>query len=256
MQIQKSKSSLKRTHGVLLPEIVSRWRETVFEHPLNISKTVDETPRGYAAMAAFQSSDRSFLQYRGFGYLHSRVLSDLQFGIERLEEELDALDQYDKDNGRLRWLQCTEQDRAINAGDSNASAYEDEFIERSRPVVLRELKAKLLEYDEMLLKTKEMATLQRPAKRDYESVKNFFINFAPTTEKESRFIRRKEDIVTLRSGRESATFDGLVETGLNRIHKFLERYFKTDIVQVRFAGHLDVRTDLFTALVLDTSSAR
>ncbi|KAF7185019.1 hypothetical protein HII31_13642 [Pseudocercospora fuligena] len=210
----------------------------------SLTRSLDQTPQGYAAIAAFQSSDRNFLQYRGFGYLHSRILSDLQFGIERLEEELDELDQYDKDESRSRRLQCTEDDRDM------LSDY-PEYIERTRPTVLRELKEKLMEYDTVLLKTREMATLQRPARRDYESVskcgkefyeqyaldvahhinlENFFVNFGPITDKESRFIRRKEDIVTLRSGRESAAFDGFVEICLRRAHKFMKHYFNSDII--------------------------
>ncbi|KXS97531.1 hypothetical protein AC578_4595 [Pseudocercospora eumusae] len=200
----------------------------------SLTRKLDQTPKGYAAIAAFQSSDRNFLQYRGFGYLHGRVLSDLQYGIERLEEELDRLDQYDKEPCRRR-LQCMEDDRDMAVEDTSMADYaDDDRIGRQRPAVLLELREKLLEYDGFLLKTKEMATLQRPAKRDYESLKNFFINTAPVTVKEAMYVRRKEDIVTLRSGRESAAFDGLVEMGLNRMHKFMKRYLKSEIVQRLF----------------------
>jgi hypothetical protein len=105
---------------------------------------VDETPRGYSQVAVLQSSDRSFLQFRGFGYLHCRVLCDLQHGIECLERELDDLDQHDKDEDPRR-LHSRKNDQDKSDQDPGASLYPDD-IRRNRPEVLRELKEKLMEY--------------------------------------------------------------------------------------------------------------
>lgn len=105
---------------------------------------VEEIPRGYPAIAAFKSSDRNFLQFRGFNYLHCRVLSDLQHGIELLEEELDDLDQHDHGSNQRR-LQSRLDDLEQSTEDPTASMYPEEIV-RNRPEVLTELKMKLLEY--------------------------------------------------------------------------------------------------------------
>lgn len=87
--------------------------------------------------------------------------------------------------------------------------------------------------DEVLLKTKEMAALQRPSSRDYNSVRDWFYDFKPLVENEQSFIRRKEDIVTLRKGRECAGFDSFIERVLSRTDRFLVNRCRCRIIQVR-----------------------
>lgn len=67
-----------------------------------------------------------------------------------------------------------------------------------------------------------MVSLQRPASRDYQTMKNWFAFREPITRREARYIRKKEDIVTLRTGRESAGFDGFVERCLTRLDCWLK----------------------------------
>lgn len=106
---------------------------------------VDDAPEGYSQVAAFQSSDPSFLQYRGFGNLHCRVLSDLQHSVEQLEQELDDLDRHDKEHDALDRLQSKHEDIEQSDQGSSAAGY-PAYITRSRPQVLRDLTAKLMEY--------------------------------------------------------------------------------------------------------------
>lgn len=75
--------------------------------------------------------------------------------------------------------------------------------------------------DEVLLRTKEMTALQRPSSRDYKSVVNWFEGHHPLVQDEANYIRRKEDMITLRHGRECAGFDSLVERTLSRIDRVL-----------------------------------
>lgn len=84
----------------------------------------------------------------------------------------------------------------------------------------------------MLLKTKEVAALPRPSKRDYNSSKAFFINYEPIVEEEARFVRCREDLVTLRSGREAAGFEGLVERVLTKLDRCLSK-LGVNVIQVR-----------------------
>lgn len=69
--------------------------------------------------------------YRGFSYLHSRILLDLQDELTELEKELEDCDwdDLDEDNDRPRLRLVTEEPNL-----------------RTRATVLREIKVKLLEY--------------------------------------------------------------------------------------------------------------
>lgn len=84
----------------------------------------------------------------------------------------------------------------------------------------------------MLLKAKEIASLQRPSDRDWRSVKHWILEKAPLVKQEQRFILRKEDLVTLRSGREGAGFESLVERMLSKTDMLLKS-FGCPIIQVR-----------------------
>ena len=76
----------------------------------------------------------------------------------------------------------------------------------------------------MLLKAKEIASLQRPSERDWRSVRKWLLEKAPLVKREQNFIMRREDIITLRSGREGAGFEGLVERTLGKADRFLQRF--------------------------------
>lgn len=170
--------------------------------------TVEECPKGYPRLAAFLSSESSFSLYRSFSYAHSRVLLDLQAQVAQLERELDRLDLLDSqngDDGNLRLSSKARDDRGPRDDD-----------QRPRAEVLRELREKLSEYDEMLIKARELASFQHPSGRDYRSVRTWFYNVEPLVEKESEFIYRKEDVISLRSGREWSTFDGWIESTLRK----------------------------------------
>lgn len=227
---------------------------------------MDQSPSGYSKVAAFQSSDRNFMQYRSFGYLHSRVLLALQYDVERLEIELDELDTFDKsDEGDVDKLCCRDRDDFESSMEHIESRAFKVKFKRTRPQVVQELKAKLTEYgmhgdqlrqrvtaadrvvDEMLLKTKQIACFQRPSQRDYESVRNWFNIELPLVEDEATFIQRKEDIVTLRTGRECAAFDGLVERSLAMLDRFLTTRCGCRIVQVSCLGFMGCDLSLTSA---------
>jgi hypothetical protein len=60
-----------------------------------------------------------------------------------------------------------------------------------------------------------MVALNKPASRDYKSVKNYFDGETPLCEDEY-YIYHKEDIITLKPGRENAWLDGIVERILQK----------------------------------------
>ena len=68
---------------------------------------------------------------------------------------------------------------------------------------------------ELLLKAQQLKALERPSNRDYRSVLNFMENDGGQLyKKDMAFVYEKEDLVTLRPGREHAWLDGLLERTL------------------------------------------
>ena len=111
---------------------------------LLICFAVEECPLGYPRLAAFLSSDQNFMVYRGFDYLHSRVLLHHQNELAVLEQELDELDDMDQANsshdtgiGEATRLQSIAIDKRI--------AYQEKQ-DRSRQQILSDIRTKLLEY--------------------------------------------------------------------------------------------------------------
>lgn len=80
------------------------------------------------------------MQYRGFSYLHARLLLAVQHDIEGLESELDELDRIDSINGNKRRLLSKTRDEieARKGGETH--------VERQRPAVLAELEKRLMAY--------------------------------------------------------------------------------------------------------------
>lgn len=66
--------------------------------------------------------------------------------------------------------------------------------------------------DELLIKSRDLASFQHPSDRDYMSVRNWIYKYKPVVLKEQKFIKHKEDILTLHSGREWCSFDVWVES--------------------------------------------
>ncbi|KAK3113439.1 hypothetical protein LTR53_009278 [Teratosphaeriaceae sp. CCFEE 6253] len=183
-----------------------------------------------------KEGDRNFLQYRGFLHLHSRALSALQADIVALEKELDRMDQWDMQcelPNRLKCLKHKRRDDFDSVMSKMPQDYTVEF-ERTRPEILEVLRGKLVEYDELLMKTRDVHALQKPAQRDYDSVRNWFDSKKPLVHEDMEYVWRKEDLITLRAGRESAGFDGLVERCLNGVDKFLRTWCRCRIIQRLF----------------------
>ena len=112
---------------------------------------MEESPKGYPLVANFASSDRNFLQFRGFLELHTRVVLDVQYEIEVLEKELNELDGWDAHHGdddRRTCLTSNKNDRVNNVEDmpDKWQEYPEFDFTRTRPVVLAELRRKLMEY--------------------------------------------------------------------------------------------------------------
>jgi hypothetical protein len=65
----------------------------------------------------------------------------------------------------------------------------------------------------------KLVALNRPAESDFNSVDNYIWNTAPVRSLESAFIKCKEDLITLRPGREHAWLDSVVESIIKWVHR-------------------------------------
>jgi hypothetical protein len=72
-----------------------------------------------------------------------------------------------------------------------------------------------------------MASLKKPASSDYRGVKKYFEQEHPVARDES-YIYNKEDIISLKLGRETAWLDGILEKVLSKLSFYYHVY------QVRF----------------------
>lgn len=169
-------------------------------------------PHGYPLLAAFQSSESSFSIYRSFDYLHSRVILELQDELRELEDGLAILDKSDERPERKKCLTSRTADRNF--------AKREKLICSKRSGMLATIREKLVNYDELMIKARELNAFQRPSKRDYFSLRRWFFNKKPLNyHREEEFVKRKEDLITLRHGREWAGFDGWVEDCVRKLPK-------------------------------------
>lgn len=75
--------------------------------------------------------------------------------------------------------------------------------------------------------------MNKPSDRDHSSVIRFLENEGPLMEKDRNFIYHKEDLVTLRSGREHAWLDTAVE---NMLRWLRCRPIEVSILRINFLG--------------------
>ena len=190
---------------------------------------------GYPHLAAFTSSETGFSIYRGFGYLHSRVLLQMQDELRCLEEGLAELDNRIDVSEDRRKLTCREFDSHQARRENKPSEHEQ---------IMSNIKEKLVQYgtnnidtyedtadnqfiDKFLMKARKLNTFQRPSNRDYRNVRTWFWNAKPLIQKEEAYILRKEDLLTIRHGREWAGFDGFIEDMISKLPRWFSRVCPT-----------------------------
>ncbi|MCJ1455937.1 hypothetical protein MMC28_006294 [Mycoblastus sanguinarius] len=124
-----------------------------------------------------------------------------------MEATLNALDKTDDVTGKGKFLMS----RAL---DEKRSIVPETWSE-TRPQLMERMEKKALEYADLLLKNQQLKALNQPSSRDYKSVLHFMENDGGQLfEEEMEFIYEKEDLVTLRPGREYAWLDGMIERAI------------------------------------------
>jgi hypothetical protein len=188
---------------------------------------VDDFPRGYPLQAAFQSED-SFSIYRSFNYLHARVILQLQDELRALEDDLQILDAEDDNETGKRVLmsRVADQRRAKRNGK----------LVSDRVVLLGKIHDKLVKYDKLLIKAREVKDFSRPTTRDYDTLRKWVWNVKPLSyEREEEYIRRRTDLITLRPGAEWGIFDGWIEYCIQKktdLHKKFKVSQNTHVASV------------------------
>ncbi|KAL9040448.1 MAG: hypothetical protein Q9214_004481 [Letrouitia sp. 1 TL-2023] len=183
-----------------------------------IIRKIEECSMGYPRVSAFMDSDENFMIYRRFGFLYSRVLLSKQDELRELEDSLDDMDRRDA-KGSDYSKKCL-MSRAKDFKREAASGQE------TRRELLKKIETKLYEYGQILLQAQQMVAMNKPSDRDHLSVQYFMENgfqengepVRPLIKEDTEFVYRKEDLITLRPGRESAWLDAIVERALKMIH--------------------------------------
>lgn len=104
---------------------------------------MQDYPIGYPRQAAFQSSESSWSIYRGFSYLHSRVILELQDELRCLEKQLTEMDEMDLENGEGKRLQSRDHDLLHAAREKTVSL---------RAKLIGSIRDKLVSYGKYILR--------------------------------------------------------------------------------------------------------
>lgn len=70
----------------------------------------------------------------------------------------------------------------------------------------------------LLEQAQKLVAMNKPPNRDFESVRNFIEDKRPLLEEDAAFISEREDLITLRPGRETSFVDAFVERILQTCH--------------------------------------
>ncbi|KAI9787484.1 MAG: hypothetical protein M1839_000013 [Geoglossum umbratile] len=201
------------------------------------SPVVEQCQNGYPRLAAFKASDHNFMIYRSFSYLHARCLLYIQDELACLEHKLDKLDEAEAKDPNTK-VRKRLKARCV-----------DDWENGQRKGLVTAIKRKLDEYDDLLIRAKTLVSFQHPSSRDYKSVRTWFDNQQPLVGKEREYIECKEDLVTLRNGRECAGFDGWVENAVQKLNcRVVKWLFCTPELRAKTS---DKAVHLFSAQRLD-----
>ncbi|KAL8912468.1 MAG: hypothetical protein Q9172_007500, partial [Xanthocarpia lactea] len=207
-------------------------------------------PKGFPRVACFLDSDDCFMVYKRFGIVFSRLLLNKQDEIRHMEDELQAMDKTDDAPGGGRYLMSRDED--VKRDPTSIPWLQTE--PQTRPQLLEKLELKILEYSELLLKANQLKALEKPSARDYRSVLHYMENDGGQMyEDEMSWIYDKEDLVSLRPGREHAWLDGMLERLLKYIFCTPETDAKTNNPAIHYYDRRRISkcvTFLITILIL------
>jgi hypothetical protein len=180
---------------------------------------LNDYPKGYPNVAAFLDSDEGFTVYRRFGYLQSRILLDKQEDLRRAEKKLARMEKkMTKDNEDRM---CFRDVRGTDA--------------QKHKELLTDIETKFCSYSNILTAAQQMLAFGRPSDTDCESIGRYIFNRKAMDEEEASWIHHREDLISLKPGREHAWLDGVVEGFLKLCHcRAIDAIFRSKVSICRF----------------------
>ena len=186
--------------------------------------------------------------------MHSRVILELQEQLRELEEELKNLDDdhaFSNDSmeklrvrsrmadqhaarqeyqARRKRPRTDQSNRGVGSGE-NLKANDEEHAQQGnspilseRTILLAKIEGRLLRYDKILIKARELAEFQRPNDRDWVNVRGWFWNNKPlSNEQEELFIQMKDDLVTLKPRDDSGKLDTWIDYAVTILPKCMNK---------------------------------
>lgn len=103
---------------------------------------MEDFREGFPRLACFLDSDESFMLFKRFGIVFSRLLLNKQDEIRQMEDELKAMDSTDAFLGNKEYL--LSRDKDVKREPSSIPA----CWSQTRPQILEKLETKILEYCE------------------------------------------------------------------------------------------------------------
>ncbi|KAL8785690.1 MAG: hypothetical protein Q9195_008536, partial [Heterodermia aff. obscurata] len=195
--------NLPRLFSPVIPSRPHDGRRIPETRPVDI-RVVEDYPEGYPRLGCFMDSDESFLIYRRFGGVFSRLILNKQDELRAMEQRLFMMDQEDAENDPKRLMSRT-YDLQKDA-DPNV----DKTLSRS--FLLAQMERAALEYSHLLTHAKQLVAMNRPTASERRNVQTYIHNTKPLTAVESAFLSDENDLVTLRPGRSPTVLDGFVES--------------------------------------------
>ncbi|KAF1978006.1 hypothetical protein BU23DRAFT_654222 [Bimuria novae-zelandiae CBS 107.79] len=152
-------------------------------------------PDGYPRLATFMEGNDSFMIFRRFGYLQTRLLLEKEARLAQLERNLDEMDweYHDNDPNQLR------------RADPLSDAWEirREFLEAAE--------TQFRQYADLMTTVQQLRCFESPTERDYKALRRFHYTAKPLLDSETDAIRNREDLVALRLAKEPDWLEGWIE---------------------------------------------
>ncbi|KAI4146421.1 MAG: hypothetical protein LQ340_005936 [Diploschistes diacapsis] len=157
---------------------------------------VDDLPWGYPRLAGFVNIDTNTHLYRRFGYLRNRTLLYVQDELVHLERKLEAMDAADAADEPYRL----------------ASRSWDEENDPKRKILMGEIKAKLKEYDDLLIREETILKMEAPSQKLHQHYRNYMWFEKPLCPEDAEFVYHKDDMVNLHGYTESNWIKPMVDS--------------------------------------------
>ncbi|KAI1655853.1 hypothetical protein F4813DRAFT_391136 [Daldinia decipiens] len=171
--------------------------------PHYINRSIKSYPRGYPRLAAIVASNRDYLIIRQFGYLHARVLLDLQDKLQGYEEDLEKRDRESHSEGANSLPSIQKMD------------------------LLRNIEETLKRYKIMMDYASSPHLQQDPSETDIKNLGALSNVHAPFANEKKKYYLYNEDLVSLNSQEDTARVDGLLTKLIfYKPNKLIEKIFK------------------------------